>query len=277
LPKAPASYHARTDTASPSPPREGASPYQRIDSPFPAPTAEHTAPPPKPGPSINRQAIVTIPKTQILCCKAIRPTSKAEKPGHDDLVTFVRSFCGKEVKSISSIKNVYGVIWQEYNFIVGINMYNPNTKTLEVKFYGGEEFSKGTVEEIAPPTRPIVVTQRDAEDTNEECLIRVDCGVDFNCKTHGHWRFTAFYVRWQAPGEKDRRDKQEERLRNKRKRSSGSFNRGQQEVPTANQLFKSGGMHLQMDGADEYIGGVGGGYVFSEDLFATITSSSSRK
>jgi hypothetical protein len=194
-----------------------------------------------------------------------------EKADHDNLVTFVKSFCGKEVESISSIENVYGVIWQEFNFIVGINTYNPNTKTLEVKFYGGQEFNKGNVVEIAPPTRPVVMTTLDAEFTNEECLIRVDCGVDFNCKSHGHWRFTAFFVKWQAPGEKDRREKQQERLSNKRKRSSGSFGMAQLGVQTDNELRMRERLERQMDGTDEQM--EDGGYVFSEGLFETMRSS----
>jgi hypothetical protein len=198
---------------------------------------------------------VSISPQQILCCKSgIISTSPLRHNGHHDLKTFMNVFAGKTAQAVTAPKTPYSAVWTEYTHLIGVMYYDSNTVAWDSKIYGCEKLNKGPVVELLPEqgggVRPAIVTKWDAERMNEECLVRVDGGVDFQCKTHGYWRYTAYFLKWQAPGEKDKREKAEEKLARKMKK------RG----PLAGGQFGFGGLsQMQSENGDKEIGSIGMG------------------
>lgn len=167
---------------------------------------------------------IELPEFQIMCCNGgVYANSGLHNQSHHELKAFVKKFAGTDALPVHHPKsNVYGVIWTEYRYVIGITEFDPNDLTWQAYFYGCNELTKGEVVELLPPVRPMICTTVDAAKRNEECLVRVDGGVDFQCKTHGDWRWTAYFVTWQAPGELDRRNKEAEKLAKKMKKRGGS-------------------------------------------------------
>lgn len=201
---------------------------------------------------------IEIPEFQIMCCNGgVYANSGLHNQSHRDLKDFIKKFAGTDALPVHHPKgNAYGVIWTEYRYVIGIMEFDPNEVTWKVYFYGCDDLTKGKVVELLPPVRPMICTTVDAAKRNEECLVRVDCGVDFQCKTHGDWRWTAYFVTWQAPGELNRRNKEAKKLAKKEKKKHGGSSSGFEAHMGGLGDDTGGGAGSmtaasQMDGADE--------------------------
>lgn len=105
-------------------------------------------------------------------------------------------------------KDIDDNTWSDYPTLIGIALSCP-TEPSGTAWYGFEGLACGSATLITTQAPP-VLSDKEALQTTDECLIRHSGSVEFRCEHHPGWVFTAFKATWQAARNISRQKEEED-------------------------------------------------------------------